>query len=241
LDDVSLTLYQGEALGIVGESGCGKSTLARCITGITSREAGSIKICNSEDGHNVSVQPLQMIFQDPYASLNPGMRVGDIVGEALDYYRVCRSRIDRDAKVAAALERVGLPRDAISRFPHQFSGGQRQRISIARALICDPRILVCDEPTSALDVSVQRQILELLEELQREERLSILFISHDLAVVRRVCTQVAVMRMGKIVEIGDVDDVFDRPVHSYTRELLAAMPSTALLAPLREADDVAAA
>ena len=241
LDDVSFKLYQGEALGIVGESGSGKSTLARCIAGITRANAGAISIDHSRRGNDPRPQPLQMIFQDPYASLNPGLRVGDIVGEALDYYRICRNNSERNDRVEAMLQKVGLPRDAMMRFPHQFSGGQRQRISIARALISNPNVLICDEPTSALDVSVQQQVLELLEELQREAKLSILFISHDLAIVRRICTRVAVMRLGRIVEIGEVDDVFDRPAHTYTRELIAAMPSTAGLAQASDVKDVVVA
>lgn len=227
VNNVTLTLARGETLGIVGESGSGKSTLGRCLAGIIKPTSGAIQI--AQDQLHLGRQNLQMVFQDPYSSLNPRLRVGDIVGEALSYYRVCSTKKELEERVEAALSRVHLPADSSRRYPHQFSGGQRQRISIARALIMQPKILICDEPTSALDVSVQAEILKILRELRRDSELSMIFISHDLAVVRSICQRVMVMRSGNIVESGRCDDIFENPREEYTRALIQAMPRTNLL------------
>ena len=228
VENVSFNLHQGETLGIVGESGCGKSTTGRALMNMLSYE-GSVKLMGRELNGLVGNalkpvrQDIQMIFQDPYASLNPRKTILDLVGEPL----LIHGQGDlaaRKRRVAQLLDQVGLPAEAMERYPHMFSGGQRQRICIARALALNPKVIIADESVSALDVSVQAQVLDLLERLQREYQLSYVFISHDMAVVERICHRVAVMFCGQIVEIGQRDQVLGNPQHAYTRRLLAAVP-----------------
>ncbi|WP_051180735.1 ATP-binding cassette domain-containing protein [Thermithiobacillus tepidarius DSM 3134] len=236
LDGVDLSIPRGGSCGLVGESGSGKSTLARAVMRLLSLDGGEIRF----DGVDLLQlrgselrrmrRRLQMVFQDPFASLNPRMRVGDIVEEGLVIHRLGNAS-QRRAAVREMLARVGLGDDALDRYPHQFSGGQRQRIGIARALVLKPDLLVCDEPVSALDVSIQAQILTLLQSLREELNLTLLFISHDLRVVRHMCEQVAVMRSGRIVEQGPVEQVYAHPQSEYTRTLLSAVVPHARLAP----------
>jgi oligopeptide transport system ATP-binding protein len=231
VDGVTFAVASGETFAIVGESGCGKTTLARMLLRLIEADSGSIHFDGQDlsrmTGEELRVQrrQMQMIFQDPFASLNPRMRVGEIVGEPLEIHEPGVSAAERRNRVIAMLRRVGLNEDALRRYPHEFSGGQRQRVGIARALILRPRLVVADEPVSALDVSVGAQVLLLLQELQREFGLTYIFISHSLPVVAQVATHVAVMRAGRFVEMGEVDDVLRRPVHEYTRELLTAVPA----------------
>jgi oligopeptide transport system ATP-binding protein len=228
--DVSLTVPAGSTLGLVGESGCGKSTLARCIVGLHPVDAGSIRFDGREltglgrRGLRAVRRDLVMVFQDPFASLNPRRRVGDIVAAPLDIHDLCRGA-ERTRRVSAMLERVGLSPEHARRYPHEFSGGQRQRIGLARALITEPKLVVCDEPVSALDVSVQAQILNLLADLQAEMSLTLVFIAHDLGVVRHIARDVAVMYLGRIVEQGPADDLFAGPLHPYSAGLLASVPA----------------
>ena len=230
LDDVSIAVAPGETLGIVGESGSGKSTLARCVMRLYEPDAGSITF----DGQDVLAangaelralrRAIQMIYQDPYSSLNPRLRIGSAIAEpAIVHGLIERGEGDRFA--GDLLERVGLRRGTAQRYPHEFSGGQRQRIAIARCLTMRPEIIICDEAVSALDVSVQATVLNLLLDLQDEFGLTYLFISHDLAVVKYMADEVMVMREGEIVEIANSDDIYARPQHPYTRELLASMPA----------------
>src|SRR4051812_23266709 len=228
VDGVSLTIKRGETLGLVGESGCGKSTVGRAILRLYEPTGGKI-VFDGQDITNLGENALrpvrrrmQMVFQDPFASLNPRHSVGRIVAEPLRAHRVAGG--GRDARVRELLDVVGLPADAARRYPHEFSGGQRQRIGLARALALDPDFLVCDEPVSALDVSIQAQIVNLLEELQERLDLTFLFIAHDLAVVRHISDRVAVMYLGKIVEIAPADDLYDNPRHPYTIALLSSIP-----------------
>jgi peptide/nickel transport system ATP-binding protein len=234
VDGVSLEIARGETLGLVGESGCGKSTLARLIVGLYRPTQGEIRYAGRRidiDGASRGARrEMQMIFQDPYASLNPRWRVADIVAEPIvgapGDARLSRAQIG--ARVGALLEQVGLVAADGAKFPHQFSGGQRQRISIARALAGNPKFLVCDEPTSALDVSVQAQVLNLMRRLQRELGLTLLFISHNLAVVHHIADRVGVMYLGRLVEVAPTKVLFARPQHPYTRMLLEAVPDLAL-------------
>ncbi|HEY6117865.1 MAG TPA: oligopeptide/dipeptide ABC transporter ATP-binding protein, partial [Candidatus Dormibacteraeota bacterium] len=229
VDGVDLTIRRGETLGLVGESGCGKSTLARLVTGLLPVTAGSIVF----DGDDVTRlrggrlrrvrRKMQMIFQDPFASLDPRMTVGDILQEPLDNFSVGSVR-ERRRRVQELLRLVGLNPNFTNRYPHEFSGGQRQRIGIARALAVNPSFIVCDEPVSALDVSIQAQIINLLQDLQREFKLTYLFIAHDLAVVRHLSDRIAVMYLGKVVETADRNDIYDRPQHPYTKALLSSIP-----------------
>ena len=228
--DVSLRIYEGETLGLVGESGCGKSTLGRLLIRMLEPDSGklyyrgnAVSSISEKDFHPYR-RDLQMIFQDPYASLNPRMTVRDLIAEPLEAWHVCGSREETTKKVLRLMEAVGVPGEFLMRYPHQFSGGQRQRIGIARAIALDPALIVCDEPVSALDVSVQNQILNLLNELQKSCGMSYLFISHDLSVVHHIADRVAVMFLGKIMETGYVKDIYESPQHPYTRFLLNAVP-----------------
>ncbi|MEO1001270.1 MAG: ABC transporter ATP-binding protein, partial [Pseudomonadota bacterium] len=236
VDGVSFAIREGETFGLVGESGSGKSTVARLIAGLYGADAGRIALLgrdvvgNRRDPEERAVRErLQMIFQDPYSSLNARMRVLDIVAEPIRFYSLTGSEAETREVVGDLLDHVGLGAEAALRYPHEFSGGQRQRISIARALAARPRVLICDEPTSALDVSIQAQILNLLKDLQEELRLTMLFISHDLPVIRQMCDRVAVMRYGQIVEVAETERLFAAPEHPYSQELLRLMPRMDLL------------
>jgi peptide/nickel transport system ATP-binding protein len=230
VDGLSFTVARGETLSLVGESGCGKSTVAKALMRLYAPTSGQVVL----DGRRIddlsagTLRPLrrriQMVFQDPFSSLNPRMRVRAILAEPIRNFGLARGAADLEARLAALMERVGLPREALGRFPHEFSGGQRQRIGIARALAAEPDLIICDEAVSALDVSVKAQIVNLLRDLQRELDLAMLFISHDLAIVEHMTHRVAVMYLGKIVEIGPRRDLFLAPKHPYTQALLSAVP-----------------
>jgi peptide/nickel transport system ATP-binding protein/oligopeptide transport system ATP-binding protein len=229
LDDVNIRLKAGTTLAVVGESGSGKSTLARCLLQLQPLDSGEV-IFQGKNLVGMTASALrserrniQMVFQDPFASLNPRMRVGEIVGEGLLIHQL-GSQQEQRAKVIQMIKRVGLTETDMEKYPHEFSGGQRQRIGIARALVLEPKVLVCDEPVSALDVSIQAQILLLLKELQAEMSLSYIFISHDLRVVRHIADEVAVMYQGKVVEFGEIDEIYQSPKAEYTRNLLSAIP-----------------
>jgi oligopeptide transport system ATP-binding protein len=229
VDGVSIDIFPGETLGLVGESGCGKSTLGRAVLRLTEPTGGQVNF-RGTDLARLSLREmrgqrryLQMIFQDPYASLNPRMTVGQIIGEPVETFRLASGR-QKDERVRELMETVGLSPRFIKRYPHEFSGGQRQRIGIARALAASPDFIVADEPISALDVSIQAQIMNLMERLQRERNLTYLFISHDLRAIRHVSDRVAVMYLGKLVEIADARTVYDDPLMPYTRALISAVP-----------------
>lgn len=229
VDGVDLDLMKGETLGLVGESGCGKSTLARTVIRLHEPTTGQI-VFRGQDVAKLSERQLsgfrrqvQMIFQDPYASLNPRMSVGELIAEPLDIARV-GSSTDRSKKVAELIDRVGLPSDSAARFAHEFSGGQRQRIGIARAIALEPDLVICDEPISALDVSVQAQVINMIEDLQKDLGLTYLFITHDLSMVRHISDRIGVMYLGKIVELASSTDLYHRPSHPYTQALLSAIP-----------------
>ena len=227
VDNITMDIYRGEVLSLVGESGSGKTTLGRTVSRLYPKTAGDILV-DGKPAESYSIKEftkkIQMIFQDPQASLNPRMTVGDIVAEGIDIHKLASSKKERMEKVYSLLEIVGLNREHASRFPHEFSGGQRQRIGIARALGVDPEILVCDEPISALDVSIQAQVVNLLKDLQKQRNLTLLFIAHDLSMVKYISDRVAVMYRGKVVELGKPEDVYNNPVHSYTKSLISAVP-----------------
>nr|WP_253199638.1 ABC transporter ATP-binding protein [Clostridium gasigenes] len=229
VDNVSFTIKRGETLGLVGESGCGKTTTGRTVLKLYNSTAGQI-IFNGEDITHFSEKQMvplrknmQMIFQDPYASLNPRMTVGDIIGEAIDIHKILQGE-ERNKRIRYLLDKVGLNGDHINRYAHEFSGGQRQRIGIARALAVEPDFIVCDEPISALDVSIQAQVINMLEEIQEEFGLTYLFIAHDLSMVKHISTHIGVMYLGRMVEKGPSNDVYSKPKHPYTQALLSAVP-----------------
>ena len=233
VDDVSFFINKGETLGLVGESGCGKTTVGRTLLRLYEPTDGKIiydgkVIFDKENKVAVNMLPyrrkMQMVFQDPYASLDPRMTIGDIVGEPIDIHHLAANKAERREKIITLLERVGLNSEHANRYPHEFSGGQRQRVGIARALAVDPEFIVCDEPVSALDVSIQAQVVNMFEDLQKELGLTYLFISHDLSVVEHISDTVGVMYLGGMVESGETADIFGNPLHPYTKALFSAIP-----------------
>ena len=233
VDDVSFAIKPGETLGLVGESGCGKTTVGRSILRLYQPTAGRIEfdgnvIFDSEEKINKNMQPyrkqMQMVFQDPYSSLNPRMTVEDIIGEPLDVHKLYKNKAERHDKIIELMETVGLNAEHATRYAHEFSGGQRQRIGIARALAVDPKFIVCDEPVSALDVSIQAQVVNMFEDLQKQRGMAYLFIAHDLLVVQHISDRIAVMYLGHMMELADADELMNHPVHPYTESLLSAVP-----------------
>jgi oligopeptide transport system ATP-binding protein len=230
VDNINFTIREGETLGMVGESGCGKTTAGRTVLRLYEPTAGSVKY-NGTDIYKLPPnkmkamrRDMQMIFQDPYASLNPRFTVSDIIGEALDIHGMAGSRQERKKRIEELLDMVGLNHDHATRYPHEFSGGQRQRIGIARSLAVNPKFIVCDEPISALDVSIQAQVVNLLKELQDRLGLTYLFIAHDLSMVKHISDRVAVMYLGKMVELAESEELYANPIHPYTKALLSAIP-----------------
>lgn len=233
VDDVSFAIKPGETLGLVGESGCGKTTVGRTLLRLYQPTAGHIEfdgevLFDSEQKIDVNMKPyrkqMQMVFQDPYSSLNPRMTVEDIIGEPLDVHKLYSNRKERHEKIMELMETVGLNAEHATRYAHEFSGGQRQRIGIARALAVDPKFIVCDEPVSALDVSIQAQVVNMFEDLQKQRGLSYLFIAHDLLVVQHISDRIAVMYLGHMMEMADADELMNNPIHPYTESLLSAVP-----------------
>ena len=230
VNDVSFDLYEGETLGIAGESGCGKSTLIRSCLRLLKPTEGTVEfagkeIAKAKQGKLRSIRKdMQIIFQDPYASLDPRWTVRKLLEEPMIVNKTCTSKAQRLEKVKSLLDAVSISREYIDRYPHEFSGGQRQRIAIASALATDPKLVMCDEPVSALDVSVRAQVLNLLKELQEKRNLTYIFVSHDMSVIEYICDRVAIMYLGKIVEIGTKEDIFNNPQHPYTKALLSAVP-----------------
>ncbi|HFL7817416.1 TPA: ABC transporter ATP-binding protein [Staphylococcus aureus] len=231
IDDVSININKGEALGIVGESGCGKSTFGKSIIRLLEVPEETIffegkdinKITSRRDSLNLNKR-IQMIFQDPYASLNPRLKVMDIVGEGIDIHKLAENKAERNEKIYKLLELVGLNKEHANRYPHEFSGGQRQRIGIARALSVEPDLIIADESISALDVSIQAQIINIIKKLQKERNTTLLFIAHDLSMVKYVSDRIAVMHKGKIVEIASSERLYQNPLHNYTKSLISAIP-----------------
>ena len=228
VDDVSFTIQRGETLGLVGESGCGKTTVGRTILHLYEPTDGEVIYDGKPIKTKADLQEFRkkstMVFQDPYSSLNPRMTVSDIIGEPLDVHHMCASKEEREKRILELMDRVGLNSEHASRYAHEFSGGQRQRIGIARALAVNPEFIVCDEPVSALDVSIQAQVINMFDELQDELGLTYLFIAHDLLVVRHISDRIAVMYLGKMVELADAAEVYDHPLHPYSKSLISAVP-----------------
>jgi oligopeptide transport system ATP-binding protein len=231
IDDISFDIYKGETLGLVGESGCGKSTTGRTIIRLYDATDGEV-LFNGQNVHGKKSKKqlkdfnrkMQMIFQDPYASLNPRMKVVDIIAEGIDIHGLAKTKVERLERVYSLLETVGLNREHANRYPHEFSGGQRQRIGIARALAVKPEFIIADEPISALDVSIQAQVVNLLKQLQKEHELTYLFIAHDLSMVKYISDRIGVMYFGKLVELAPSDELYSNPIHPYTQSLLSAIP-----------------
>ncbi len=233
VDDVSFTIKKGETLGLVGESGCGKTTTGRSILRLTEPTSGKIiydgeVLFDSENKIKKNMVPyrqkMQIVFQDPYASLDPRMTVGDIIGEGIDIHKLCKSSDERRERILGLLKLVGLNSEQANRYPHEFSGGQRQRVGIARALAVNPEFIVCDEPVSALDVSIQAQVVNMFEDLQKELGLTYLFIAHDLSVVNHISSRIGVMYLGNLVELAPADELIFHSVHPYTKSLISAIP-----------------
>ena len=228
VDDVTFYINKGETLGLVGETGCGKTTVGRSILQLYKPTDGQIffngKEIKTKEDINEFHKKATMVFQDPYSSLNPRMTVADIIGEPLDVHGLYKTKEERRAKILELMEHVGLNSEHASRYAHEFSGGQRQRIGIARALAVNPEFIVCDEPVSALDVSIQAQVINMFEELQEKFGLTYLFIAHDLLVVRHISDKIAVMYLGRLVELADADEIYDHPLHPYTQALISAVP-----------------
>jgi oligopeptide transport system ATP-binding protein len=227
VDGVSFSINHGETLGLVGESGCGKSTVGRAILQLYKITGGEIYFENTQiTPKNIRQfrKNMAIVFQDPYSSLDPRMTVGDIIGEPLDVHKTYKTRHERKDRIVELMETVGLSNEHANRYPHEFSGGQRQRIGIARALALNPKFIVCDEPVSALDVSIQAQIINMFEELQDKFQLAYLFIAHDLSVVKHISNRIAVMYLGKIVELASSDELINNPLHPYTKSLISAVP-----------------
>lgn len=229
VDGINLSVKQGEILGIVGESGCGKSTLGRSILRLIETTSGEVifegtNICGlKKEEMRLKRREMQIVFQDPGASLNPRLTVGEIIGEPLEVFHICEGK-EKEERIYKLMDLVGINRAYINRFPHEFSGGQRQRLGIARALAVNPKLIICDEPVSALDVSIRAQVLNLIKELKDKLNLTYIFISHDLSVVHHICDRVAVMYLGRVVEIADKKQIYENPVHPYTKALLSAIP-----------------
>ncbi len=226
VEGASFDVFAGESVGLVGESGCGKTTVGRCVLGLYDRDGGEVSVAGqaADKAHaDLLHKSVQMVFQDPYTSLDPRQTIGDILAEPLKVQKLA-PKSEWRARAAAAVERVGLKADCLDRYPFSLSGGQRQRVAIARALICDPKLVVCDEAVSALDVSVQAQVLNMLADLQQQTGVAYLFISHDLAVVRHLCSRIVVMYLGRVVEVASTDELFAHPRHPYVEALLSAVP-----------------
>lgn len=232
VDDVSFEIYEGETFGLVGESGSGKTTIGRSIIRLYDITGGNVEFEGKQANGNIPkadqafiARNMQMIFQDPMACLNPRMNIRDIVAEGIDIHKLAKNHEERDQLVYEILEKVGLSKEHAGRYPHEFSGGQRQRIGIARALITNPKLVICDEPISALDVSIQSQVVNLLMSLQKDLKLTYLFIAHDLSMVRYISDRIAVMHKGKLVELADAEDLYNNPLHPYTQSLMSAIPT----------------